>query len=92
MLRVSFRYLFISNTAKGYYQSIRPFYAFASVQLRLSVRSCTIWAKCSSSAGEPCSATAPSLSTTILSAPETVRIRWAMMRTVLFLIRRDSAS
>ena len=88
MLRVSFRYLFISNTAKGYYQSIRPFYAFASVQLRLSVRSCTIWAKmppaCSSSAGEPCSATAPSLSTTILSAPETVRIRWAMMRTVLF--------
>lgn len=96
MLRVSFRYLFISNTAKGYYQSIRPFYAFASVQLRLSVRSCTIWAKmppaCSSSAGEPCSATAPSLSTTILSAPETVRIRWAMMRTALFLIRWDSTS
>jgi hypothetical protein len=27
-----------------------------------------------------------------LSAPETVRIRWAMMRTVLFLIRRGSAS
>ena len=71
-------------------------YAFASVQLWLSVWSCTMWAKippsCSSCAGDPCSATAPSLSTTILSAPATVRIRWAIMRTVLFLMSRDNAS
>jgi hypothetical protein len=39
---------------------------------------------CSNCAGDPCSATTPSLSTTILPALETVRIRWAMMRTVLF--------
>ena len=39
---------------------------------------------CSNCAGDSCSATTPSLSTTILSALETVRIRWAMMRTVLF--------
>lgn len=34
---------------------------------------------CSNCAGDPCSATTPSLSTTILSVLETVRIRWAMM-------------
>ena len=39
---------------------------------------------CSNCASDPCSATTPSLSTTILPALETVRIRWAMMRTVLF--------
>ena len=44
-----------------------------------------------SAAGVPCSATAPSLSTTILSAPATVRIRWAITRTVLFFMSRDSA-
>ena len=44
---------------------------------------------CSNCAGDPCSATTPSLSTTILSVLETVRIRWAMMRTVLFFISRD---
>ena len=34
---------------------------------------------CNNCAGDLCSATTPSLSTTILSALETVRIRWAMM-------------
>ena len=34
---------------------------------------------CSNCASDPCSATTPSLSTTILPALETVRIRWAMM-------------
>ena len=40
-------------------------------------------------AGEPSSATAPSFSTTILSAPATVRIRWAIISTVLFWMSRD---
>ena len=34
---------------------------------------------CNNCTGDLCSATTPSLSTTILSALETVRIRWAMM-------------
>ena len=71
-------------------------YALINDQPWLAVWSCTMWEKmpplCSNCAGDPCSATAPSLSTTILSALETVRIRWAIMRTVLSLISRDSAS
>ena len=45
-----------------------------------------------SASGAPCSATTPSDSTTILSAPATVRIRWAMIRTVLCFMSRESAS
>ena len=45
-----------------------------------------------SSAGLPCSATIPPDSTTILSAPATVRIRWAMIRTVLCFMSRERAS
>ena len=54
-------------------------YAFTNDQPWLLVWSCTMWAKMpplfSNCAGDPCSATAPSLSTTISSALETVRIR-----------------
>ena len=43
------------------------------------------------SSGLPCSATMPSFNTMILSAASTVRIRWAITRTVLFCNSLDSA-
>ena len=44
-----------------------------------------------SSAGVPCSATLPPCKTTIFSAPSTVRMRCAMIRTVFSLTSADSA-
>ena len=55
----------------------------------------TIWANmpffCISSVGLPDSFTTPSDRTTILSAPETVLILWAITMTVLSLISRERA-
>ena len=66
-----------------------------SVQFWLSLCSFTMLAyrrPCwSSTSGEPSSATQPWASTTILSAPATVRMRWAMISMVLFWISRDRA-